>query len=122
MSRNASEILENSKNHHRQDEINNISAGVFRREYHNPLNINEYFARNLNMPAAGKQAASSTNSSHSSEKMRLGSPASLRQILPIALCLFTFASVLSMLIIYIDTTGGWKINKNKISIILLISR
>lgn len=103
------------KNNRRQDEISNISAGVFRRENNNnsstnhinypAIHLNEYFAKNLNM----------AKSSISSEKMGRGglsssptssSSSTVRQMLPIALCLFTFASVLSMLIIYIDTTGG----------------
>lgn len=86
------------------EEIANISARVFRRDQqqsHTPpvINLNEYFARNLNM----KLSHDSTK--HQINAIRTGS-SSLRQMLPIALCLFTFASVLSMLIIYIDTTGS----------------
>lgn len=32
-------------------------------------------------------------------------PSALRQLLPIVLCLLSFASVLTVLIIYMDTTG-----------------
>lgn len=39
------------------------------------------------------------------KKTTKSGPSSLRQILPIALCLFTFATVLSILVIYMDTTG-----------------
>lgn len=39
------------------------------------------------------------------KKITKSGPSSLRQILPVALCLFTFATVLSILVIYMDTTG-----------------
>lgn len=39
------------------------------------------------------------------KKTTKSGPSSLRQILPVALCLFTFATVLSVLVIYMDTTG-----------------
>lgn len=38
---------------------------------------------------------------------RIG-PSPLRQLLPIAVCLLSFATVLSMLIVYMDTTGNYK--------------
>lgn len=80
------------------DEITNISARVFRREQYPssavaPVNLNEYFAKNLDMAKLPQEKNVSRTGSR------------LRQMLPIALCLFSFASVLSMLVIYIDTTG-----------------
>lgn len=36
---------------------------------------------------------------------RIG-PSPLRQLLPVALCVLTFATVLSILIVYMDTTGN----------------
>lgn len=84
--------------HDHRTEISNISASVFRSdqsESHQYLGrINEYY---------NNMATSKTSSLPDKHVIRNGS--SLRQMLPIALCLFTFASVLSMLIIYIDTTG-----------------
>lgn len=41
------------------------------------------------------------------KKTTKSGPSSLRQILPVALCLFTFATVLSVLVIYMDTTGNF---------------
>lgn len=40
---------------------------------------------------------------------------SYRQLLPIVLCLITFATVLSILIIYMDTTGNNNISKKPFS-------
>lgn len=108
----------NQQNQHHQDEISNISAGVFRRENNNNNNINhqqqfpsihlnEYFAKNLNM--AKLPSSSDAKMGRGGLSSSPTTSSSVRQMLPIALCLFTFASVLSMLIIYIDTTGGDRI-------------
>ena len=35
-------------------------------------------------------------------------PSPFRQLLPVALCLISFATVLSMLMIYMDTTGEYE--------------
>lgn len=40
-----------------------------------------------------------------STKSDLSGPSPLRQLLPVTLCFISFATVMSMLIIYIDTTG-----------------
>lgn len=120
MNRNAAEDIQNENNNNklnnhssRQDEINNISAGVFRRENNNQqlqpqhfhsVHLNEYFARNLNM--AKLASPPTVHDKMTQSRSGSSSSSSIRQMLPIALCLFTFASVLSMLIIYIDTTGG----------------
>lgn len=118
MNRNAAEDIQNENNNNklnnqssRQDEINNISAGVFRREYNqqqpqhfHSVHLNEYFARNLNM--AKLASPPTVHDKMTQSRSGSSSSSSIRQMLPIALCLFTFASVLSMLIIYIDTTGG----------------
>uniref|UniRef100_A0A336MA81 CSON007846 protein n=1 Tax=Culicoides sonorensis TaxID=179676 RepID=A0A336MA81_CULSO len=46
----------------------------------------------------------SSNSTNSSNKLADSGPSPLRQLLPVTLCLISFATVMSILLIYIDTT------------------
>lgn len=58
------------------------------------------------LPSATIETADVQMVSHkTATKSGRNGPSPLRQLLPVALCLISFATVLSILIIYMDTTG-----------------
>lgn len=76
--------------------------------YNNPNHYNQYHQhqqqQNVQLHQSHMPHTFPTNKIPAKPNIRIG-PSPLRQLLPIALCLLSFATVLSILIVHIDTTG-----------------